>query len=77
MAVDPRLHRHGVGRALVSALVSALERDLIADGARFHQVKTLCSAHPDPGYLRPRQSYAAAGFTHWRRSMACGPVTCA
>jgi ribosomal protein S18 acetylase RimI-like enzyme len=37
LAVDPSLHRRGVGRALVAAL----EADLIADGVKFLQVKTL------------------------------------
>jgi GNAT superfamily N-acetyltransferase len=51
IAVDPHAHRRGAGRALVAAL----EADLIAEGARFLQVKTLGPGHPDPGYARTRQ----------------------
>lgn len=58
MAVDPAEHRHGVGRALVRAL----ERDLVADGVRLLQVKTLGPSHPDPGYQRTRKFYRAMGF---------------
>jgi ribosomal protein S18 acetylase RimI-like enzyme len=58
LAVAPRQHRRGAGRALIAAL----EADLIADGVRFLQVKTLGPAHPDPGYARTRQFYAAVGF---------------
>ena len=58
MAVDPALHRHGVGRALVEAL----ERDLIADHVRLLQVKTLGPSHPDPGYARTRMFYEGMGF---------------
>jgi GNAT superfamily N-acetyltransferase len=58
MAVAPGEHRRGAGRALVAAL----EADLTADGVRFLQVKTLGPAHPDTGYARTRQFYAAAGF---------------
>jgi GNAT superfamily N-acetyltransferase len=58
MAVDPAVHRRGVGRALVAAL----EADLIADRVEFLQVKTLGPAHPDAGYRRTRQFYASAGF---------------
>jgi ribosomal protein S18 acetylase RimI-like enzyme len=58
MAVDPAKHRRGAGRALVTAL----ERDLIADGVRLLQVKTLGPSDPDPGYARTRQFYQAIGF---------------
>jgi GNAT superfamily N-acetyltransferase len=58
MAVDPALHRSGVGRALVSAL----EADLVADGAQFLQVKTLGPSHPDPGYQLTRKFYLGVGF---------------
>jgi ribosomal protein S18 acetylase RimI-like enzyme len=58
MAVDPAWHRHGAGRALVTAL----EADLVATGTRFLQVKTLGPSHPDPGYALTRRFYAAAGF---------------
>jgi GNAT superfamily N-acetyltransferase len=58
MAVEPTLHRRGVGRALVEAL----ESDLIADGCELLQVKTLSPSHPDPGYALTRQFYASMGF---------------
>jgi GNAT superfamily N-acetyltransferase len=58
MAVDPRLHRRGAGRALVHAL----EADLIADGCELLQVKTLGPSRPDAGYARTRQFYASLGF---------------
>lgn len=58
MAVDPALHRQGVGRALVHAL----EADLTADGVELLQVKTLGASHPDAGYKLTRQFYAAMGF---------------
>jgi ribosomal protein S18 acetylase RimI-like enzyme len=58
MAVDPAWHRHGAGRALVSAL----EADLAAAGTRFLQVKTSGPSHPDPGYALTRKFYAGVGF---------------
>jgi GNAT superfamily N-acetyltransferase len=58
MAVDPALHRRGVGRALVEAL----ERDLVADQVRLLQVKTLGPSHPDPGYATTRMFYEGMGF---------------
>jgi ribosomal protein S18 acetylase RimI-like enzyme len=58
MAVDPSWHRSGAGRALVTAL----ETDLIADGVKFLQVKTMGPARPDDGYERTRRFYAGVGF---------------
>lgn len=58
MAVDPAVHRQGVGRALISAL----EADLAADDVQYLQVKTLGPSHPDAGYARTRLFYASAGF---------------
>jgi ribosomal protein S18 acetylase RimI-like enzyme len=58
LAVDPSLHRRGVGRALVAAL----EADLIADGVKFLQVKTLGPTSPDEGYARTRKFYTQVGF---------------
>lgn len=58
MAVDPAVHRSGVGRALVGAL----ERDLAADGVRLLQVKTQGPSRPDPGYRKTRRFYEAMGF---------------
>jgi GNAT superfamily N-acetyltransferase len=58
LAVDPRLHRHGVGRALVQAL----EADLVAGNCELLQVKTLGPSHPDAGYQLTRQFYLGMGF---------------
>jgi len=58
MAVEPDVHRRGVGRALVETL----EGDLIADGVEFLQVKTLGLSQPDAGYQRTRQFYLRMGF---------------
>jgi ribosomal protein S18 acetylase RimI-like enzyme len=58
LAVDPATHRLGVGRALVEAF----ERDLVADGVRLMQVKTLGPSDPDAGYRRTRLFYEGMGF---------------
>jgi GNAT superfamily N-acetyltransferase len=58
MAVEPELRRHGVGRALVEAL----ERDLVADGVKLLQVKTLGPSYPDTGYEQTRRFYRGMGF---------------
>ncbi len=58
IAADRRLHRRGIGRALVQAL----EADLIAEGVELLQVKTLGPARPDAGYERTRRFYAQLGF---------------
>lgn len=58
MAVEPAMHRRGIGRALAEAL----EGDLIADGVELLQVKTLGPSRPDVGYDRTRQFYARMGF---------------
>ena len=59
MAVDPTHHRHGVGRALVTAA----ETDLAAAGVRFLQVKTLSESRDNEHYERTRRFYLALGFT--------------
>jgi len=58
LAVQPDLHHRGAGRALVDAL----ERDLLAEGVRLLQVKTLGPSQADAGYQRTRQFYRAMGF---------------
>lgn len=58
MAVARSHHRRGVGRALVTAL----ERDLIADGVRLLQVKTSGPSYPDAAYAKTRLFYEAMGF---------------
>ncbi len=59
MAVAPEYHRRGVGRAILAAV----EADLVADGVRFLQVKTLGPSRPDTNYDRTRAFYTAVGFT--------------
>ncbi len=58
IVVDPDWHRRGVGRRLLAAA----ERDLIADGVRILQVKTLGASRPDAGYERTRYFYTGMGF---------------
>ena len=58
LAVDPALHRRGVGRALVTAF----EADLVASDVEYLQVKTLGPSHPDAGYQLTRQFYLGMGF---------------
>jgi GNAT superfamily N-acetyltransferase len=58
MAVEPGLHRQGIG----TALVADLERTVVADGARLLEVKTLGPSHPDKGYAQTRAFYQAYGF---------------
>jgi len=58
LAVAPELHRQGVGRALVAALMT----DLLADGCELLQVKTLGPSRLDEGYALTRLFYASLGF---------------
>jgi GNAT superfamily N-acetyltransferase len=58
MAVLPQYHRHGCGRALLEAA----ERYLREQNIEYFQVKTLGTAHPDPGYAKTRQFYLEMGF---------------
>ncbi len=58
IAVKPRWHRQGVGRALLAAA----EADLRAAGTCVLTVKTLGLADPDEGYRRTRSFYLALGF---------------
>jgi GNAT superfamily N-acetyltransferase len=58
MAADRSLHRRGIG----SALIHALEADLIPDGVELLQVKTLGPTRPDACYERTRQFYSKLGF---------------
>ncbi|HEX4163051.1 MAG TPA: GNAT family N-acetyltransferase [Acidimicrobiales bacterium] len=58
MAVRPEHHRHGLGRRMLEVAESWLrERDI-----EYLQVKTLSPRHPDPGYVKTREFYFAAGF---------------
>lgn len=58
MAVHPGWHRRGVGRALVDTVMT----ELVTEGRRLLQVKTLGPSHPDAGYARTRAFYRAVGF---------------
>jgi GNAT superfamily N-acetyltransferase len=58
MAVEPGMHRRGIGRLLVGAL----EADLVADGVELLQVKTLGPSRPDAAYDKTRQFYTRMGF---------------
>jgi GNAT superfamily N-acetyltransferase len=58
MAVARSHHRRGVGRALITAL----ERDLVADGVTLLQVKTSGPSFEDAGYAKTRLFYEAMGF---------------
>lgn len=58
MAVDRRVHRHGVGRALVGEAA----RVAAEAGSALLEVKTLGPSHPDPNYARTRRFYEAMGF---------------
>lgn len=58
LAVEPSLHRCGVGRALVESA----EGDLRKKGVVLLQVKTLGPSKPDEGYRKTRMFYEAMGF---------------
>ena len=60
MAVDAAHRGHGVGRALVEALVAGLQTE---GGVRYLIVKTLSDRDDDPGYAATRAFYEAMGFT--------------
>jgi GNAT superfamily N-acetyltransferase len=58
MAVEPAMHRRGIG----SALIEALEADLVADSVQLLQVKTLGLSQADASYARTRRFYSRMGF---------------
>ena len=58
LAVDPRHHRCGIGRALLDAA----ERGLMAGATRFLQVKTLGASDPSEHYARTRRFCERSGF---------------
>jgi GNAT superfamily N-acetyltransferase len=58
MAVDRRLHRRGVGRALVEAAAESARRD----GCRLISVKTLSPSRASDEYEKTRRFYEAMGF---------------
>ena len=59
LVVTRRLHRRGIGQALVAAA----ENDLRAEGSRFLQVKTQGPSRPDEGYAKTLAFYLAYGFS--------------
>ena len=59
VAVRRDHHRQGVGRSLLAHL----EREAVARGARWLQVKTLGPSEPHQGYARTRDFYLAMGFS--------------
>ena len=74
MGVTPRLHRKGVGRALLTRV----EEYLQGQGVEYLQVKTLSDTHPDAAYARTRAFYMAVGFrpleefkTLWNEENPC------
>jgi ribosomal protein S18 acetylase RimI-like enzyme len=58
LAVLPELHRRGVGRRLVDAVVERMKDD----GVRLLQVKTFGPSGESEEYERTRAFYAALGF---------------
>jgi ribosomal protein S18 acetylase RimI-like enzyme len=58
MAVRPELHRHGIGRTLVTAA----EDRLRSEGVEYLQVKTLSASADDKPYLGTLAFYTALGF---------------
>lgn len=58
LAVRRDARRRGLGRAMLSHL----ERELVAEGVEYLQVKTLSSSHRDEGYEETRAFYRACGF---------------
>jgi GNAT superfamily N-acetyltransferase len=58
IAVDPALHRHGIGRQLLDAV----EADLRRQGVQLLQVKTFGPSGSSVEYERTRAFYAAVGF---------------
>lgn len=58
IAVSPEHHGTGVG----SALVRAVEEDLLRGGTQVLQVKTVGASFADEGYAATRAFYEARGF---------------
>lgn len=58
IAVDPRLHRQGIGRRLLAAV----ETDLGSSGTKVLQVKTFGPSGESEEYERTRAFYEAVGF---------------
>jgi len=74
MAVAAPARGSGIG----SALLKHAEAWLLAQGARYLEVKTLAASHPSPEYGQTRAFYEARGFLpleilplHWSASNPC------
>lgn len=74
MGVDPRWHRKGIGRELITAAAQWAA----AQGFGYLSVKTISDKHPDPNYAKTRAFYRAAGFhpfeelpTLWGKNLPC------
>ena len=74
MGVDPRWHRKGIGRELITAAA----RWAAGHGLVYLSVKTISDKHPDPNYAKTRAFYRAAGFhpfeelpTLWGKNLPC------
>ncbi len=59
LAVDPKFHRHGAGRALIDWA----EAQCHDQNASWLHVKTRGALTPDPQYEKTRQFYLGCGFT--------------
>ena len=59
MGILPAYHRRGIGRQLVNALESHLNKE----GVKFLQVKTVSDGNPDEAYAKSREFYLGVGFT--------------
>lgn len=60
LAVARRVHRQGIGRALLGAV----EQHLAARGCELLQVKTLGPSRTSPEYEATRRFYQALGYRH-------------
>ncbi|MCK5132153.1 MAG: GNAT family N-acetyltransferase [Candidatus Sabulitectum sp.] len=59
MGILPEFHRMGIGRALQREA----ELDLVAQGVKFLQVKTLSPSSPNKDYAETRKFYLSTGFS--------------
>lgn len=59
MGILPEFHRMGIGRALQREA----ELDLVAQGVKFLQVKTLSPSSPNTDYAKTREFYLSMGFS--------------
>ncbi|HEU0163887.1 MAG TPA: GNAT family N-acetyltransferase [Thermomicrobiales bacterium] len=74
LAVVEDLHRRGVGRKLVDAVIAKAHSECVS----MLTVKTLADTHPSPEYAETRAFYAGIGFVrivalpeYWSRDNPC------